>query len=1091
MREARSGQKREGEGVGREIKDGTRYGEGGKVGHAGEAASESSPGVEGLWTSQNFEDAMLQSVQGGGGLAMKDESSWGNKGLRPTVANSHLSVDGSSCVVQTSTAVSGPDEKATAVSGLAPSSGAPFAVLSQPPSWAGSRSNEWSRAKPGGVGPPLLPSPAQPPSTVRIPPGTFGSGASPAQPPCTFGSGAALLPNPAASMAPSHPGGVGGGAQSALLPLPQKSSPVPNQYVTAGMGSTAGMSPLLPSPPQPSCPVRQPSSSPIGATPGQPSCSLPANYSTSAVTGGSSGWVSLDCARSGTPWTGPWGQVAPSPDTASSGEGSASQSSSPLSVPGTPIRGTEEDKLIDRLQSLVDMEEAKGVASISSGGDVEVAAAQPSAFSEFSGVVPSHSNELGAAPFFSGSGDTIYKASSSSSSFHNIHPQSLPLSPLDQCPAPPSVGFLGSEGSEKDLPSGPSPSACCQSSSANAVDRTADNFSAIPPFINSPLPSTSPPMVHMPSSSWYANDGPSACPQGTFRELLMTQDSLTQNPWTGVTMPFVQQAWKPQSTDPRVNSNPHDAVPVKSPTSPAGLSHASDSIAHRPLSKAASLPTPISRPASAVRGFALSSMQDSPSLPNKPPPLSSYAKGDSSSSLNPLPMLDSSSPPELSFHFPTKEPLSPIKMPLPHSPTTSPATCHNVSGLSSGANHAELPDASELPKWEMWEATSPVQLAAIGQSPHDMWHSTKASTPLAGSLAGCAMNDPPSFSTMLSSSQSPRPITGLPDLHPSPTTPNGYSSRQSARQLFPPECAKSFFSSPAIPSPLSAFPKEPSPSRLPPSTSFFSTPPASSPMPSLPSLNSHSSLPSLPSLPPTLPPPFVPSPPQSTSPKSSNSWPNLPDSLFDFAKSPTKTVTDSILPPSEAPPSVARPSWIVPLPKPFLGGGESEAAEVDMDVPLEFVDCITQDIMRDPVFTADGHSYERCAIEAWLSHHDTSPMTGEVLPPPGPEGAGGKGVDKTLRSNHVLRGQIIEYGERLLQKAALPRTPTSSVKKVRSCPGEGASRLLPLGALDRSRMGRSSSSPARSSPSGGGNDDSTGQYTATNFGQFWSLSASG
>lgn len=80
-------------------------------------------------------------------------------------------------------------------------------------------------------------------------------------------------------------------------------------------------------------------------------------------------------------------------------------------------------------------------------------------------------------------------------------------------------------------------------------------------------------------------------------------------------------------------------------------------------------------------------------------------------------------------------------------------------------------------------------------------------------------------------------------------------------------------------------------------------------------------------------------------------------------------------------------------------------------VPPEFVDCITHALMQDPVITADGHSYERSAIEAWLKLHDTSPKTGEVLPPP--PGGSGIGVDKTLRPNHILRGQIIEYKERL------------------------------------------------------------------------------
>ncbi len=36
--------------------------------------------------------------------------------------------------------------------------------------------------------------------------------------------------------------------------------------------------------------------------------------------------------------------------------------------------------------------------------------------------------------------------------------------------------------------------------------------------------------------------------------------------------------------------------------------------------------------------------------------------------------------------------------------------------------------------------------------------------------------------------------------------------------------------------------------------------------------------------------------------------------------------------------------------------------------------------MLHPVVTADGHTYERAAIEAWLEQHDTSPLTNERLP---------------------------------------------------------------------------------------------------------------
>jgi U-box domain len=38
-----------------------------------------------------------------------------------------------------------------------------------------------------------------------------------------------------------------------------------------------------------------------------------------------------------------------------------------------------------------------------------------------------------------------------------------------------------------------------------------------------------------------------------------------------------------------------------------------------------------------------------------------------------------------------------------------------------------------------------------------------------------------------------------------------------------------------------------------------------------------------------------------------------------------------------------------------------------------------QAIMRDPVVTQDGHSYERSAIEQWYRKNSTSPMTGVAV----------------------------------------------------------------------------------------------------------------
>jgi hypothetical protein len=55
------------------------------------------------------------------------------------------------------------------------------------------------------------------------------------------------------------------------------------------------------------------------------------------------------------------------------------------------------------------------------------------------------------------------------------------------------------------------------------------------------------------------------------------------------------------------------------------------------------------------------------------------------------------------------------------------------------------------------------------------------------------------------------------------------------------------------------------------------------------------------------------------------------------------------------------------------------AAEEEVPIPTEYICPITSDIMDDPVFTADGHTYERTAIALWLTKEDTSPLTGATL----------------------------------------------------------------------------------------------------------------
>jgi hypothetical protein len=54
-------------------------------------------------------------------------------------------------------------------------------------------------------------------------------------------------------------------------------------------------------------------------------------------------------------------------------------------------------------------------------------------------------------------------------------------------------------------------------------------------------------------------------------------------------------------------------------------------------------------------------------------------------------------------------------------------------------------------------------------------------------------------------------------------------------------------------------------------------------------------------------------------------------------------------------------------------------------------------IMTDPVSDAFGHSYDKTAIELWLSEHSTSPVTGAQLP------------KKTLTLNHALWNIIQDF----------------------------------------------------------------------------------
>ena len=86
----------------------------------------------------------------------------------------------------------------------------------------------------------------------------------------------------------------------------------------------------------------------------------------------------------------------------------------------------------------------------------------------------------------------------------------------------------------------------------------------------------------------------------------------------------------------------------------------------------------------------------------------------------------------------------------------------------------------------------------------------------------------------------------------------------------------------------------------------------------------------------------------------------------------------------------------------LAGVGWDSAARKHAD----FVCAITNDLMRDPVVAANGHSYERAAMERWMAtpngHKD--PLTGLPL------------ANTNLIPNHTLKKAILNAFEREKQR---------------------------------------------------------------------------
>ena len=86
-------------------------------------------------------------------------------------------------------------------------------------------------------------------------------------------------------------------------------------------------------------------------------------------------------------------------------------------------------------------------------------------------------------------------------------------------------------------------------------------------------------------------------------------------------------------------------------------------------------------------------------------------------------------------------------------------------------------------------------------------------------------------------------------------------------------------------------------------------------------------------------------------------------------------------------------------------------------------------LMIDPVFAADGFTYEREAIELWLQGHDTSPRTNQPL------------ENKTVIPNMMARQQVIAWCEQ--NGVPVPVIPKPAAKPP-AAGGGAAAAALPL-----------------------------------------------
>jgi len=86
----------------------------------------------------------------------------------------------------------------------------------------------------------------------------------------------------------------------------------------------------------------------------------------------------------------------------------------------------------------------------------------------------------------------------------------------------------------------------------------------------------------------------------------------------------------------------------------------------------------------------------------------------------------------------------------------------------------------------------------------------------------------------------------------------------------------------------------------------------------------------------------------------------------------------------------------------------------DTDPPADFLCPITYELMKDPVTCADGHSYERTALEHWALTlgYKNSPLTGVRF----------ERLATSIVPNHALRKQIEAWRASHSEEAATGET---------------------------------------------------------------------